>query len=412
MIKIEQKRVLRSIFSLKRNFAPGIAAPKKIFDGVEIAPFWNACSAAVSISADFELNWAFRSLPPEERDYLGITERHNVPYILDVLNEFGMPITWATVGHLFLDSCNRNGHYGHEDMPRPPANPLWQGDWYKHDPCTDVRRDPLWYAPDLLEQIMAAKVEHEVGSHSFSHIDFSPQTSNAELVKREMEQSLAVMQPLGIRLRSLVYPFNHMGHSYHELLHQFGIIAVRHRDGKIRLSYPERSPAGVYKIYESMNLRSSNLYHYRDKAELFLDHAMQHGAAYHLWFHPSDPRTVFQREFCEVLRILQRQREAGNVWAATMGDLASYCEARACTSLRVRTDGGKTTLQIDTSLDTNKYGIPEITLIVPSGTMPKRIERRLGAESTELPLGEVCARKKGVLFLNVPAVTQTVTLSF
>jgi hypothetical protein len=161
-----------------------------------------------------------------------------------------------------------------------------------------------------------------------------------------------------------------------------------------------------------MNLRSSNLYHYRDKAELFLDHAMQHGAAYHLWFHPSDPRTVFQREFCEVLRIIQRQRQPGNVWAATMGDLASYCEARECTSLQARTENGKTTLQIDTSLDTNKYGIPDITLIVPGATRPKRIERRLGAESTELPLAEVCTRKNGALILNVPAVTQTVTLSF
>jgi peptidoglycan/xylan/chitin deacetylase (PgdA/CDA1 family) len=411
-MKIRQKGILRSIFALKGNFAPGIVAPKRVFDGVEIAPFWNACRAAVSISADFELNWAFRSQPAKQRDQLGITERHNVPYILDLLTEFGVPITWATVGHLFLAACACQGEAPHRDMPRPPLNARWEGDWYKHDPCTDLRRDPLWYAPDLIEQIMAAKVAHEVGSHSFSHIDFSPQTSDRELVNREMEQCLAGMSNLGLRMRSLVFPFNRMGHSYHDQLHQFGIIAVRHRDEKIRLSYPERGAAGVYKLYESMNLRSSNFYHYRDKAELFIDHAVQQGAAYHLWFHPSDPRSVFEKEFREILQIIQRQRDAGNIWVATMGDLVAYCEARECITLQSKTESGQRTLQIRSSLNTDKYGTPEITLNVPAQTMPKRIHRQVGGTFVEAKPEAVCVRRAGNLILNVPAVTQTVTLSF
>jgi peptidoglycan/xylan/chitin deacetylase (PgdA/CDA1 family) len=411
-MKIKQKGILRSIFSLKGNFAPGIVAPKRVFDGVEIAPFWNACSAAVSISADFELNWAFRSQPAKQRDQLGITERHNVPYILDLLTEFGVPITWATVGHLFLTACACQGEAPHRNMPRPPLNARWEGDWYKHDPCTDLRRDPLWYAPDLIEQIMAAKVAHEVGSHSFSHIDFSPQTSDRELVKREMEECLAGMSNLGLRMRSLVFPFNRMGHSYHDQLHQFGIIAVRHRDEKIRLSYPERGAAGVYKLYESMNLRSSNFYQYRDKAELFIDHAVQQGAAYHLWFHPSDPRSVFEKEFREILQIIQRQRDAGNIWVATMGDLVAYCEARECITLQSKTESDQRTLQIRSSLNTDKYGTPEVTLNVPAEAMPRRIHRQVGSTVVEAKPEAVCVRRAGKLILNVPAVTQTVTLSF
>jgi len=412
LIKVGKKRILRSIFSLKGNFAPGIAPQKKVFDGIEIAPFWNACGSAVSISADFELNWAFRSLPVDQRDRLGAAERDNVPYILDLLAEFAIPITWATVGHLFLGSCTCDGEHAHQNMPRPPLNNRWRGDWYKHDPCTELERDPLWYAPDLIERVIGAKVPHEIGSHSFSHIDFSPQTSDRELVKREMEECLAVMAPLGLRLRSLVYPFNHMGHAYHDLLHQFGVIAVRHRDEKVRLSYPERSAAGVYKIYESMNLRSSNHYDYRDKSELFLDHAIQHGMAYHLWFHPSDPRTVFQKEFCEILQTIQRQREAGHVWVATMGDLASYCEARECISLRSTTGKDERTLHIQSSLDTNKYGIPEVTLVVPSNARPKRIQRKVGDALLGASPDAVCAQRNDTFILNLPAVTQTVTLSF
>jgi hypothetical protein len=412
VIKIEQKSILRSMFSLKGNFAPGICAPRRVFDGIEVAPFWNACAAAVSISADFELNWAFRSRPADQRDQLGIAERENVPYILGLLTEFSVPITWATVGHLFLPSCACDGGAAHRKMPRPPFNARWQGDWYKHDPCTDLKRDPLWYAPDLIEQVMEAKVGHELGSHSFSHIDFSAETSDRELVRREMEQCLVVMTPLGLKLRSLVYPFNNMGHTYHDLLHQFGIIAVRHRDERIRLSYPERSASGVYKIYESMNLRSANRYHYRDKAELFIDHAVQQGASYHLWFHPSDPRSLFQKEFYEILQIIDRQRGAGNVWVATMGDLASYCEARECISLQSKLERDQRTIQIRSSLNADKYGAPEVTLVVPAKTMPKRIQRQINGNLIEATSDAVCTRKNGTLILNVPALTQTVVLSF
>ena len=409
---IEHKRILRSIFSLKGNFAPGIPAPKRIFDDVEIAPFWNACSAAVSISADFELNWAFRCLAAEQRDQLGATERQNVPYILDLLTEFTMPITWATVGHLFLSSCKGSGKHPHDDMPRPPLNDLWQGDWYKHDPCTNLQSDPLWYASDLIEQVIGTKVAHEIGSHSFSHIDFSARTSDRELVRREMEGCLAAMAPFGLKLRSLVYPFNKMGHSYHDLLHQFGVVAVRHRDDRIRLTYPERSASGVYKIYESMNLRSARYYNYRDKVELFIAHAIENGAAYHLWFHPSDPRSVFEKEFYEVLQIIQRQREAGNVWAATMGDLASYCEARERIQVQSKKEKDKRTLEIQSTLDTDKYGIPDVTLVLPAQTAPKRIRRQIGSTIEELGADAVSSKRSGSLILNVPAVTQTITISF
>jgi peptidoglycan/xylan/chitin deacetylase (PgdA/CDA1 family) len=411
-MRVVDKRILRSIFSLKGNFAPGVSAPQRIFGDVEIAPFRNACSAAVSISADFELNWAFRGRAPHLRDSLGTTERQNVPYILDLLSEFSMPITWATVGHLFLRSCTRDGEHAHRKMPRPPRNNRWQGDWYKHDPCTDLVCDPLWYAPDLIGQVIGAKVAHEIGSHSYSHIDFSPETSDRELVKSEIDECRAVMESYGLHMRSLVYPFNNMGHAYHDLLYEYGIIAVRHRDTRIRLSYPERCQPGVYKIYESMNLRSTDHYHYRDKAEMFITRAMEQGTAYHLWFHPSDPREVFQKEFADILQIIWQLRQAGSVWTTTMGDLASYCEARERTTVRSRSERDTRSLEIQSALDTRKYGLPEVTLTMPAQTAPKRICCQIDGTCQELDPELVSSQKKGTLILNVPASNQTITLTF
>lgn len=407
---VAPKWLRRLVWTLKGNFAFGVAPRPRVFSGVEVAPFFGACQAAVSISADTELNWAFRARAEETRNRLGATERENIPYLLDMFRELSIPITWATVGHLFLESCRRDGPCAHPEMPRPPLNAKWEGDWYRHDPCTDVKRDPLWYAPDLIRLILSSDVPHEVGSHSFSHIDFSPQTSSRELVRREIEASQDAMRRFDLTVKSLVYPFNNMGHAYLDLLAELGIIAVRHRDKRIRLSYPQATSSGVYKIVESMNLRSTSRYNYRDKARMFLECALERTAAYHLWFHPSDPRRLFQTEFYQILKIVRELRDQGAVWVATMRELASYCEARERVRVVPRTEGNTTTLVIQSDLDTHKYGLPLVTLVLAACGMPRTVRQELA--DANVPGNVSCFTKCGQLLLNVPATNQTVTLSF
>src|SRR5262249_47293418 len=128
--------------------------------------------------------------------------------------------------------------------------------------------------------------------------------------------------------RSLAYPFNRMGHTYHDLLAELSITAVRHRDRRVRLSYPERLPSGVYKLYESMNLRAPKHYDYLDKVKIFVAKAMERCAAFHLWFHPSDPLSLVENELLQIIRYIDSQRQQGLVWVASMAEIASYCEAR------------------------------------------------------------------------------------
>jgi peptidoglycan/xylan/chitin deacetylase (PgdA/CDA1 family) len=371
-MKISNKALLKSIFAVKRNFSRGIIPPKKKFDGVEIAPYKNDAKAAVSISADFELNWAWRELSPKERDFRGLRARKNFPYIVKLLEDHTIPITWATVGHLFLESCGRGkGGLPHPDMPRPPSNERWVGDWYIHDPCSDYRKDPLWYAPDLIQKLLESNVPHEIGIHSFSHIDFSPPKSNEELVEREIEKCATSMEPYGMKPRSLVFPFNNNGHSYLYLLSILGITAIRHRDDTVRLSYPERTESGVYKIYESMNLRRPRYYDYLEKAKMFIQEAAKQNAAFHIWFHPSDPTEVFENEFLRIIEHIHKVREEGVVWVATMKELAAYCEAREKINLKVKRKDNEIKVQIECPLDVEKYDSPDISLVIPDERVPR-----------------------------------------
>jgi len=371
-MRIANTAVLRTIFATKGNFAQGICPSKKLFSGIEVTPFKDNAGAAVCISGDFEMSWAWRGRGHETAKRRGITERRNVPVILKLLEEYSIPITWATVGHLFLESCTRStSGLAHAGMPRPRANDGWSGDWYMHDPCSNAQKDPLWYAPDLIQKIIESRIRHEVGTHSFSHINFSAHCSTTELVHRELESCIDAMRPFGIRPRSLVFPRNIAEYSYLPLLASAGIVAVRHRDERIRLSYPERTPSGVYKVYESMNLRTVKHYDYLQKAKIFIQKAMERRAVYSLWFHPSDPMEVFDAQFRRILQYIDSERKSGRLWVATMQDLTAYCEARERLQLTTSWEENILTVSVRTSLDTSRYGTPEISLLIPASSPPK-----------------------------------------
>src|SRR3974390_2761936 len=107
MKRLTRRAILSSILRLKHNYSEGVKPPIRAVDGAEITPFFEDRQAAATISADFEIAWAFRGRSEEERLTRGIRCRRNVPKILRMLKETGIPITWATVGHLFLESCER-----------------------------------------------------------------------------------------------------------------------------------------------------------------------------------------------------------------------------------------------------------------------------------------------------------------
>jgi len=380
-MSLKSRFLLKTIWRLKGQLRYSGETPKEV-DGVSIAPFKNGARAAASISADLELCWAWRGCDSEDWERRAVVERANVPSILRLLDEQGIPITWATVGHLFLQSCSR-GHEGiaHPRMARPVANRVWTGDWYAHDPCSNVGSAPGWYAPDLIRMIQSSKVRHEIGTHSFSHIDFSKDTSTEELVRQEIQACIAAMDPFGVKPRSLVFCFNRMGHHYLDLLYQLGIIAVRHRDARVRLADPERTSSGAYKIYESMNLRLAQHYNYFDKAKIFIDEAIKRGASYHVWFHPSDDERVFRDALGPIAQYLAAKQRSNQIWVATMGELASYREARK--QMVIRTERGESVdiLHFECPLDRDRFGDPEVTLQVRCEHAP----RAISATTTQEP---------------------------
>src|SRR5262245_24000779 len=411
-MKIRNRALLKAIFAAKGHLRSGVKPEPRVFESVTIAPFKNNARAAASVSADFEMSWAFRHHSEAVARDLGQRERENVPRLLKIFEQCAFPITWATVGHLFLERCTRSASgLAHPEMPRPPRNGMWAGDWYMHDPCKNYEDTPLWYAPDLIQQILDSPVRHELGTHSFSHIDFS--CANATLVRRELEECTVAMRRFGIAPRSLVYPFNRMGHQYHDVLAESSLTAVRHRDPCVRLSYPEPMPSGVYKFYECLHLRAPNLYDYLDKVKIFVAKAVARGAAFHLWFHPSVSISVAENELFQIMWYIDSQRREGLVWVATMAEIASYCEARLRLRPELRRTDREMTVSWGGSFPGERYGHTDLSLIFPPLPRPRRITLTDAHASRDLDVtGPAVGTTEGQLLINMPTTAKSLRIAF
>jgi peptidoglycan/xylan/chitin deacetylase (PgdA/CDA1 family) len=184
---------------------------------------------AFVLSLDFELIWGtldvrgpdgFRAACEREREEV-------FGALLGLLEEFEVPATWCTVGHIMLGSCAPRNGRKHPEIVRP-AHAWAHGDWFDRDPCTDEARAPIFYGRSLVERLQAARVPQEIGCHSFSHVIFGDPGCSRETAESEVRACVATAAELGITLRSFAFPRNRVGHL--DVLREHGFTCFRGRE--------------------------------------------------------------------------------------------------------------------------------------------------------------------------------------
>ena len=155
---------------------------------------------SVVISIDAELAWGFHDLPNPPTERIS-SARKSWWYLIDLLEQTRIPATWAVVGHLFLDGCDGTH----------PNHPL-SGSWFEQDPGGESHAESVWFGRDLIERVAESEVSHEIGSHSFSHVEFGrPETTRA-VAEAEVEHAVELASRNGVGLESCVFPRNRVGH--------------------------------------------------------------------------------------------------------------------------------------------------------------------------------------------------------
>lgn len=313
--------------------------------------------ASFVLSLDTELIWGvFHQLTPSRFEAQFPDIRATIGAILALLERHEISATWAVVGHLFLERCERDeSGVAHLDLIHPRQS-FWPEDWYSRDPCSDRARAHLWYGADILEMIQAARVAQEIGSHSFAHPRYGDPLLTREAAASDLDACLAAAHARGIELRSFVYPGN--SESYHDLLRERGFRAYRGigpEEARVRrlpasLQRPARLAAqvlgttplvarpaetlpGLWDVPASMLLLtrgglrklSSRRARVR-KVHAGIEVAQRTGSVFHLWTHPwnlADDPGFHLSVLEEVLEHVAMERDAGRLDVQTMGSLAA-----------------------------------------------------------------------------------------
>lgn len=167
----------------------------------------------LTISIEIELGWGVHDL--STRSHLsedGRRERAYLRKLLDKADEAGVPISFDIVGHLLLSACD-----GTHEGPYPDG-------WFDADPGTDVESDGLFYGPDLARQVLNADTDHELCTHTFSHL--LCHRASDELLDAELRRVRELHEELDAPVSSFVPPRHYRPNN--EVLRRNGIEVARY----------------------------------------------------------------------------------------------------------------------------------------------------------------------------------------
>lgn len=314
---------------------------------------WNIPTFIISI--DTELAWgSFDHKNFESIKWKFEEERKIIDKILELLEKYNIPATWAIVGHLFLDKCRIANNRKHPEIKRPDYS-WYKKDWFEKDPAATLESDPIWYGKDIVTRIKNAKPAQEIGCHSFSHIVFGDSGCSQEAADSDLSACVSIAQDNGLDFKSFIFPRNSVGHLF--LLKKYGFTIYRGLDETWFYDIPQKklqqighyideflalSPRSV-KVKETLsglvNVPGSMLYMSKDGIRSFIpvkfrvkkgkkgiDRAIEKKEVFHFWFHPFNLVGKYENELLdgieEILRYAVLRKEEGLLNIMTMQQIA------------------------------------------------------------------------------------------
>ena len=290
-------------------------------------------------SIDLELAWGTKGKPaylPAYREERAVMRR-----LCDLADEYAIPLTVATVGMLFLPSLKD---------ARTRAQWLGRGREMRarfEDGC----EESLWFAPDIIRDVLARRTPHEIGCHTCYHT-LADETDPASFRAELEESSGFAREEFGVELTSFVYPRNlvhdlealaaagrtayrspdpdrfapyptplrqvfHCVEAYAGAAARVG--KARRQDGLVALPgsyFLPRQPRGALQIPRNARLRTlrRGLEDARD------------GAALHVWLHPfniTQDAGAWFAVISALFRMVADRREKGDIEPLTMRDAAA-----------------------------------------------------------------------------------------
>ena len=264
----------------------GFEPVRKIQALPSITPYKYGADSAFCISIDFDVTKESRRIPNAlgTRATVELAEKHNIP------------MTWAICGEAAAEQ------------------------------------------PKEIGLIRNSTIGHEIGIHTYTHLDMSLPSTSRELVESEIGRCFELLN-IKNGLKTFIFPWNKIGHF--GTLSNLGFTTYRGADRKLRYPVEEN---GLWNI--------SPLYYVDAKSEgasklmkMYVDLAIVYRSVCHIWFHPwsvvvgSDDR--FARMTLDpLLEYVEKEGKKGKVWICTLEELSTYCDAAKETAITTLEESG------------------------------------------------------------------------
>lgn len=294
---------------------------------------------AVVLSVDAELDWGYRQEERPSAHHLQ-SARSGWRTVLDYCDEYELPATWAIVGHLFQDTCDGT----HADHPAPTG-------WFQCARDDASERAEFRCAPRLVREVSIADVDHDIGTHTYSNVEFGDDAVGENLATCELVAALEAAADVSCEMTSLTCPNDNVGHL--KTLTEWGFTCYRsvHPGRSPRpetsgtnvgssplppppLSNPYVDAYGLVNIPPSLHLYGFAPIAKRTKgdgaadpvvrqARRGVERAIRDGGVFHVWFRPRDVVTDRHVERLRaVFEYVDRRRSETDLTVATMAELA------------------------------------------------------------------------------------------
>lgn len=306
-------------------------------------------AGVVTLSIELELGWS--SHDKHKYDHLSEdreAETEALERLLNLADRLELPITFNIVGHLFQRSCS-----GTHTGPHP-------AEWWEEDPGTNVKTDPLFYAPDLIASIREAQMDHELATHTYSHLlanDASSSELADELVKvQELHRERGLADPDSIvmpRHQSAEYSVltehglstirtpvegyeksfaNPILKAWWMLTRDHPVSTTRRRSGLLETTvtpHPSLTavslPSGQSSVHPAFSTIPQKIRHWLHRRYLIdaIDRAVRDNGHVHLWTHVYNFANDSQwKPMSDGLKHLASRRDEGSIRVRRMQDLS------------------------------------------------------------------------------------------
>lgn len=168
-------------------------------------------SGIFTISLDFELLWGiFDKVGTRYNPHYFANTRILIPKMLELFAKNEISVTWATVGMLFAENEEEWKSYSPEFKPSYRNKNLSAYEWAKAHGI----RSELHFAPELIREILATPFQ-ELGSHTYAHYYTLMRGQSPEQFRQDLQATQKISEDkFGVRLKSLVFPRNHINELY------------------------------------------------------------------------------------------------------------------------------------------------------------------------------------------------------